>query len=367
MRKSRIKLLAICLGCFVCISTCTEDGGGMNAGPGDDGSDGNENRDKDEDQDAGTDTDIDTDTDSDSDSDSDSDGDGPIDDHSVCEGNAGKTVCSSNSMGLVDCDDNEEETNPRSCPEGEHCEDGKCVEGECVPYAIECTDTRTYRECASDGSEWSEDIECPHSYICDEDEGGCLKFCQNRVLIILDRSGSMQGTKWTQAGEAIDFLVTTYTDFEFGLSVFPTDNDCAVGSPVVAVPDNSAAEINGWMASNSPNGMTPMLEAMQQVHNSMPDGLDAEEYQRSVIIIADGSPNCDAPAFPRNALVAATNDLVSDGLKVYVIGFGTGVNANLLNAIAAAGGTSFPTYFQANNQTSLKDAFDQIALDLHSC
>ena len=51
------------------------------------------------------------------------------------------------------------------------------------------------------------------------------------MMICQDRSGSMQGTKWTQAVNAIQYILNNYgTALRFGLDMYPSNNDCGAGN-----------------------------------------------------------------------------------------------------------------------------------------
>ena len=56
------------------------------------------------------------------------------------------------------------------------------------------------------------------------------------------------------------------------------------------------------------------------------------------------------------------------GISVFAIGFGDGVDADQLNAIAQNGGTDFTTYFDAADGTALETALNTIGESVHvSC
>ena len=318
------------------------------------GSDGDTDTDSDGDTDAqgdGGDTDGDGDTDSDGDTDGggDTDGDGDTD----TDG---------------DSDASDDAASDKGC-------------GSDPKYHAACKDARKFdlclgndvveeRDCLDEGANY---FCCPFggntcTGITTDANARCVKVCLNRVLILLDRSASMDGTKWTQAKDAISYLTTTFPELDVGLSVFATDSNCAVGAEVVQIAPNNGTAIQNWLTTNnSPDSNTPLWQAMNYLHTNPPVGFGDIQYKRSIIIITDGSPNCSIGTGARNKLITSTTNLVSDGYKVYIIGFGSGVNASYLNAIAQNGGTTFTTYFIANDTAGLQQAFDAIAGDLHSC
>jgi hypothetical protein len=72
--------------------------------------------------------------------------------------------------------------------------------------------------------------------------------------------------------------------------------------------------------------------------------------------------------YPTNKhLGAMTANLLAQGIRTFVIGFGGGYTPGALNAIAAAGGTPFTEFLVASDTKSLKAAFAQIASNVVSC
>lgn len=299
----------------------------------------------------------------------------------TCTANVTSTGCSG---GAFDC-----------CPAGQSCCDpgkrcstgvGRCLEhGECLTHA----------DCASPSFVCSNDFECVPATPCAND-GGCAasQFCsaaggcipddtcvdhgdcgpgeicngafvcvpgnncgaeqfqatlvQPNVLVVLDRSGSMNGTptgyfnlgddeclgpedkKWTQAITAIEDLVTNYDDgVRFGLTVFPATCDaqpacgddcdyqvctnssdaCFSGAgtsdgPVI-IP---VADLQGFatapllfqdtLADIFPGGATPTGKALRRIsseraQHKLPDPADPVARRNYVVLITDGDANND--------------------------------------------------------------------------
>ncbi len=175
------------------------------------------------------------------------------------------------------------------------------------------------------------------------------------MMIVLDRSGSMQGTKWTQAQNAIQFVLNNYgAKLRFGLDMFPSDNDCGAGSIQVDVGDDTAAAITSAMSSAGANGNTPMAATLMVLNQYRP--LKDPDRRNFIMLVSDGDDTCADN--PSSDPVAATQDLYTTGIKTFVIGFGSGANPTVLNNIAAAGHTG--GYHQADNQADLQNAMDQI-------
>ena len=184
------------------------------------------------------------------------------------------------------------------------------------------------------------------------------------MLIVLDQSGSMSSNnKWGDAKGAVSTLVNTYAgQIRFGLLLFPYPNSCNVTGVQVAVGDNTQSAIINTLNGTSPTGMTPMGAALGQASGY----LNYPGTTRFVLLITDGCETCSG-----NGL-AAVNTLMSQGVKTFVVGFGSGVTqcGGDLNAMATAGGTALPgstKYYQASNQSQLTAALKNIAALVNCC
>jgi hypothetical protein len=160
----------------------------------------------------------------------------------------------------------------------------------------------------------------------------------------------------------------------FGLAVFAgEDSECAEPDRLLAMGDHTAAAIQASYAGVSPGGRTPMALALETTRTSgwVDDPTDPRDASRrkAVVLITDGQPNCDReePEVSDQAALFA-----ADGVPVYVVGFGDGVDPAVLDAVAVAGGTDNPSdpahaYFQANDATELEDALGAITGSMVTC
>jgi len=94
--------------------------------------------------------------------------------------------------------------------------------------------------------------------------------------------------------------------------------------------------------------------------------------------VTDGEPNCTNNSIGSggsdpaavSASVAAIQAMAGDGIKTYVLGYGTQSNANTkaaLDQMARAGATGDTTHRPIENQASLISAFQQITGGAVSC
>ena len=203
------------------------------------------------------------------------------------------------------------------------------------------------------------------------------------LLIVLDKSGSMNEpinpinpfsrSKWSVMVNALKTLTTaTEATIRYGMSLFPTDDDCGVDSgTVVSIDINHASEIAAALSPfvTGPGGGTPAHLGLQEAlatYQSQPPQVGG----RYVLFATDGAPNCggddgEAPTGPET--VAAVRALAAAGIKTYVLGFGTvsTEEARVLNEAAEAGGvpraTTEPYFFSADTEEELQTVLEQIA------
>ena len=195
------------------------------------------------------------------------------------------------------------------------------------------------------------------------------------LLIVLDRSGSMSSpipafpptfvSKWQIMRDALNAAVTQRQDqIRFGLSEFPTDDDCAVAPTALRVPIDlgQAPEVASYFGARNPNGNTPSdlgLQAALTHYNSIP----ANPAGRYVLFATDGEPTCTAT---EQTTIAAVTALANAGIKTFVLGFGGAfVSGGVLNGAALAGQVPRPGgpphYYAANNAAELSAALQTIA------
>ena len=206
------------------------------------------------------------------------------------------------------------------------------------------------------------------------------------MLVVLDRSCSMTDkvpvqTKWQIAVAALKTMTTTYAGkIRFGLTMFPDTDNVACTQAAIPVPTGPANEskiqtmlTSALLTSDPyyPDGpcVTNIDTAMSQAATD-PGFLD-KTRQNFAMLVTDGSQaGCNAGG--GNAGTTATiTAMAGKGVKTFVIGFGSGVNAAALNQFAVAGGVPVvnPTtkYYDAADQKSLDTALQTIAALTLSC
>lgn len=237
-----------------------------------------------------------------------------------------------------------------------------CDDGVCVPNAT--------------GGPCTEDAHCSAREKCIGGHCGCAggefaaEVVEPNVLILLDKSGSMRNdvdgqSKWDISLQAIEGLLAEYGDrIRFGLVLYPDGNRCAPGRVLVDVGQDNEQEILETLANFRPDGSTPIGASLEAARNY--EGLADPNRPNYALLLTDGDERCGGDG---EAAVRALRNQDPE-VKTFVVGFGGGVDAAELNAMAVAGGTELPgetKYYQADDAASLEAAFADIGGAVLSC
>jgi|GEM_PF-1663123 len=303
--------------------------------------------------------------------------------------------CSRDGKQVLSCDPaTGSVTKISECSGGQFCVDGSCRDVLCTPLSTQCMNEEVALVCRSDGSGW-DPIECGEYRKCNSETGKCEIPCKLRLFVLLDRSGSMSEStppKWDQAREAMRQVIssTASSEIEFGLGAFPTDGNCGVsGFVVYPVPMTSVDLIDEFFTSNSPNGNTPLLDVMKAMLVDTSANLNDPAYYNFILVISDGADTCYGDCLTRCGpfdiqCITDCENMVSQQLQIeladtttalleqlsirtFVIGFGSDVAPEQLDAIAKHGGTVLNKWLNANNVTELNEALQQIIDEMREC
>lgn len=186
------------------------------------------------------------------------------------------------------------------------------------------------------------------------------------ILLAVDRSVSMSGSRWTTMSAALDDLVSTYQlRVRFGLLLFPSNDACATTLATPIDDDNAGPIVSALNAAPPGSGGTPTAQALTQaleVYQSMP----VNPLGRHVLLATDGSPTCGDESAGADS-IAAISALTDLGITTHVLGFNYNASLQLLDEMAAAGGAG--PYHLAEDLADLKDSFNAVAgaLSVPSC
>ncbi|HSN97634.1 MAG TPA: vWA domain-containing protein [Candidatus Nanopelagicales bacterium] len=173
------------------------------------------------------------------------------------------------------------------------------------------------------------------------------------IIVLLDRSGSMSGSRWTGAVQALTTFINdpASTGISVGLLYFPAVNlngldDCDktlyddLIVPIGELPMNAPALVSS-LNMTSPGGLTPMYGAIEGTLFAATAYQDANPTHKVIVVFAsDGDPGgCSAAQdqIPAIAQLCASA-LNYNGVQTYVIAM-QGATVSNLNQLAAAGGT----------------------------
>lgn len=183
---------------------------------------------------------------------------------------------------------------------------------------------------------------------------------EERFVVVVDRSGSMAGSKLAEARFGADWWAQqTLTGELLGVLSYATTVSSPVDhplQPVTAQADRDAA--SAAVGAMSAGGSTAMGDAMRAALQQFLDQGQRAATQ-VVVLLTDGLTNVgEAPA-------AVLPDLVANGVRVYPIGIGADIDTSLLEDIADATGGSLyridPTLPQAAQETAIRNALIEIS------
>ena len=170
------------------------------------------------------------------------------------------------------------------------------------------------------------------------------------MIILLDRSGSMSGTKWDGATAALKNFIgdTASAGIGVGLVYFPNDNadDCVymdyanLDVAVGVLPGNAPALVTSIDGHSANGGLTPTHGALKGVLYAATSYQDANPTHKVVVVIAtDGDPTSCAETSATAIANLAKSAHNYNGVETYVIAVQGSTLANL-NQLAVAGGTT---------------------------
>ncbi len=230
------------------------------------------------------------------------------------------------------------------------------------------------------------------------------------VMLVIDRSGSMLEpgatpgmTRWDEVLAAADTALTQFQySVNFGLLMYPANDECSTSGPQVRVGPGNRGAIMHYLQTATPAGGTPTAAALRNASASLGDFATPGSPQ-FMILATDGGPNCNyfliaqpecsctyasaaycctdhpRPCFFGNYCLDDSNVLdvigfnrATLGMDTFIIGLaGMDEYVNLLNAMATTGGrprTNGPTaYYPGESEVELAAALQEIAVSVISC
>lgn len=204
--------------------------------------------------------------------------------------------------------------------------------------------------------------------------------CGARVLVVFDRSGSMNepwvtaGTerpRWEVASQAVtEALTPLAARIEAGALLFPTAMELEPGACAEVAPIESqipfrtgTAFLSAWSArwaDPAVGGSTPIDRAFARAEEALP----FDDEVTAVVLLTDGMPTCSeaASAWDRAA------DWAARGVRTWVVGLPGAEGVSVLDRIASAGGTGAalsvddPSVLTAQLSAIVSEAVDQACM-----
>ncbi len=190
------------------------------------------------------------------------------------------------------------------------------------------------------------------------------------IMLVVDRSGSMEGSKWDQAKSAIRAILERHPSAHYGLVLFSN-----FGQLIEELDVDNEPDIVRAMDLASVGGDTNVHDGFEKAIDELELKLDRSPYrdlQSIVVLITDGEPNlgfcqtaqCLADLVGRARFPGLTVNGQVHPVLTFIIGFGSDVDPQVLTAMAQAGGTN--DYAPANNLAELQNALESVMSSITS-
>lgn len=178
-------------------------------------------------------------------------------------------------------------------------------------------------------------------------------FIERDVVLVVDRSGSMAGSKFASLVNAIDIFVQTLEDTpvneHVGLASYST------AASVDHLITSNLQEIEQAVRSLPVGGLTSISSGMRAGGRIFPSGRPPAFVERTMIVMTDGQHNTGPEP------ITIVPRLVADGVQIHTITFGSGADQARMSQVATAGNGK---HFHANNGAQLAEVYREIALTL---
>jgi Ca-activated chloride channel family protein len=171
-----------------------------------------------------------------------------------------------------------------------------------------------------------------------------------RLALVVDRSGSMDGTPLTEALRCVNHIAARLQPVDQLAVVLYDDH---VQTPLPMRPATSAASVAAALAGVESGGSTDLFAGWEQGARQLESGL-AEALSR-VILLSDGQAN-HGLVDPAEIQQHCARWLADKGISTTTVGLGRGFNEDLMVGMARAGGGQ---QYYGQTAEDLFDGFDE--------
>ncbi len=178
-------------------------------------------------------------------------------------------------------------------------------------------------------------------------------YIERDIALVVDRSGSMTGSKFRDLTSAIDIFVNTLDETPVDEQVGLASYSEFASADVFLTSDLS--QISRGVRALSLGGFTSISRGMDAGRTVMDGGRGPEFVERTMIVMTDGLHNRGPE--PRTTATA----LAAAGVKIHTITFGRDADRSRMEEVARIGGGR---HYHADNGDQLREIYREIALTL---
>lgn len=178
-------------------------------------------------------------------------------------------------------------------------------------------------------------------------------YIERDIVLVVDRSGSMRGSKFRDLVSAINVFVETLeeTPSEERVGLASYSDSASADHQLTENLEEIADTVRGLRV----RGLTSISRGMDAGRTIMNGSRGAEFVERTMIVMTDGRHNRG----PEPRTTATT--LAADGVKIHTITFGSDADRTRMQEVAQIGGGR---HFHAENGAQLREVYREIALTL---
>ncbi|MFX0015221.1 MAG: VWA domain-containing protein [Promethearchaeota archaeon] len=186
--------------------------------------------------------------------------------------------------------------------------------------------------------------------------------------VVLDRSGSMHGSKLQKAKEAVEFVVNNLSQEDvFALTIYDHRVDTVLPSANLTDPASIINRLRSIRSRGRTNLHSGLVEGAKQV-----DGAKHLEYRNVLLLLSDGLANEGITDHDR--ICGYATNIYEGGISISTFGVGDDFDEDLLVNIADAAGGSFyfietaddiPKFIEKEFQGLLATAAYNIEVEWH--